>query len=257
MLSGGSAYGLAAADGAMRYLEGKGIGVKVGGSVVPIVPSAILFDLGIGESKVRPDSESGYHACVFASPDPVEQGCVGAGTGATVGKTQGPERSVKGGLGSASIDLGEGLLVGALVVVNAIGSVHDPENGSLIAGPRGNKSMSSSIDDLISGNSFKLPDINGNTTIGVVATNAKLTKAQAARMAASSHDGLALAIRPSHLIGDGDTMFSISTGEQGGIDGYGDMNRIIAGAIQTVSLAILNAINFAETMGGVPSVKDL
>ena len=117
--------------------------------------------------------------------------------------------------------------------------------------------MSSSINDLISGNSFKLPDINGNTTIGVVVTNAKLTKAQAARMAASSHDGLALAIRPSHLIGDGDTMFSISTGEQGGIDGYGDMNRIIAGAIQTVSLAILNAINFAETMGGVPSVKDL
>ena len=257
MLSGGSAFGLAAADGAMRYLEGKGIGVKVGGSVVPIVPSAILFDLGIGEGGVRPDSESGYYACEFASSDPVEQGCVGAGTGATVGKTQGPQRSVKGGLGSASIDLGEGLLVGALVVVNAIGSVHDPENGSLIAGPRDNKSMSSSINDLISGNSFKLPDINGNTTIGVVVTNAKLTKAQAARMAASSHDGLALAIRPSHLIGDGDTMFSISTGEQGGIDGYGDMNRIIAGTIKTVSLAILNAINFAETMGGVPSVKDV
>ena len=257
MLSGGSAFGLAAADGAMRYLEGKGIGVKVGSSVVPIVPSAILFDLGIGEGGVRPDSESGYYACEFASSDPVEQGCVGAGTGATVGKTQGPQRSVKGGLGSASIDLGEGLLVGALVVVNAIGSVHDPENGLLIAGPRDNKSMSSSINDLISGNSFKLPDINGNTTIGVVVTNAKLTKAQAARMAASSHDGLALAISPSHLIGDGDTMFSISTGEQGGIDGYGDMNRIIAGTIKTVSLAILNAINFAETMGGVPSVKDV
>ena len=107
MLSGGSAYGLAAADGAMRYLEGQGIGVKVGSSVVPIVPSAILFDLGIGEREVRPDSESGYHACEFASSDPVEQGTVGAGTGATVGKTQGPQRSVKGGLGSASIDLGE------------------------------------------------------------------------------------------------------------------------------------------------------
>ena len=257
MLSGGSAYGLGVADGAMRYLEENGIGVKVGDSVVPIVPSAILFDLGIGDSKVRPTAENGYHACKYASGDPVEQGCIGAGTGATVAKTQGPQKAVKGGLGSSSIDLGDGLLVGALVAVNAIGSVYDSENGLLLAGPRSDGGMSNSMDDLISGNSFKLPDINANTTIGVVATNARLTKAQAKRLASSAQDGLALAIRPSHLIGDGDTMFSISTGEQGNIDAFSDMNRIIAGAIQAVANSIKNAIQFAETMGGVPAVRDL
>ena len=257
MLSGGSAYGLGVADGAMRYLEENGIGVKVGDSVVPIVPSAILFDLGIGDSKVRPNAENGYHACKYASGDPVEQGSIGAGTGATVAKTQGTQKAVKGGLGSASIDLGDGLLVGAIVAVNAIGSVYDPENGLLLAGPRFNGTMSNSMDDLISGNAFKLPDIDANTTIGVVATNARLTKAQAKRLASNSHDGLALAIRPSHLIGDGDTMFSISTGEQGNIDAFSDMNRIIAGAIQAVANSIKNAIQFAETMGGVPAVRDL
>ena len=257
MLSGGSAYGLGVADGAMRYLEENGIGVKVGDSVVPIVPSAILFDLGIGDSKVRPNAENGYHACKYASEDPVEQGSIGAGTGATVAKTQGTQKAVKGGLGSASIDLGDGLLVGAIVAVNAIGSVYDPENGLLLAGPRIDGIMSNSMDDLISGNSFKLPDINANTTIGVVATNARLTKAQAKRLASSAQDGLALAIRPSHLIGDGDTMFSISTGEQGNIDAFSDMNRIIAGAIQAVANSIKNAIQFAETMGGVPAVRDL
>ena len=257
MLSGGSAYGLGVADGAMRYLEENGIGVKVGDSVVPIVPSAILFDLGIGDSKVRPNAENGYHACKYASGDPVEQGSIGAGTGATVAKTQGTQKAVKGGVGSASIDLGDGLLVGAIVAVNAIGSVYDPENGLLLAGPRIDGTMSNSMDDLISGNSFKLPDINANTTIGVVATNARLTKAQAKRLASSAQDGLALAIRPSHLIGDGDTMFSISTGEQGNIDAFSDMNRIIAGAIQAVANSIKNAIQFAETMGGVPAVRDL
>ena len=224
---------------------------------MPIVPSAILFDLGIGDSKIRPTAEDGYQACKYASSDPVEQGCIGAGTGATVAKTRGAEKSVKSGLGSASINLGDWLLVGAIVAVNAIGSVYDPENGLLLAGPRIDGAMSNSMDDLISGNSFKLPDINANTTIGVVATNARLNKAQAKRLAVNSHDGLALAIRPSHLIGDGDTMFAISTGEQGNIDGFTDMNRIIAGAIQAVSDSIKNAIQFAETMGGVPAVRDL
>ena len=147
--------------------------------------------------------------------------------------------------------------MGALVAVNAIGSVYDSENGLLLAGPRNDGGMSNSMDDLISGNSFKLPDINANTTIGVVATNARLTKAQAKRLAVNAHDGLALAIRPSHLIGDGDTMFAISTGEQGNIDAFSDMNRVIAGAVQAVSDSIKNAIQFAETMGGVPAVRDL
>ena len=257
MLSGGSAYGLAAADGAMTYLEEQGIGVKVGEGVVPIVPAAILYDLGIGDGTIRPISDNGYYACKLASSDPVEQGCVGAGTGATVAKTLGPQKAIKGGLGSASVDLGGGLVVGALVVVNAIGSVYDPENGSLIAGPRVGEIMSDSMTDLISGNLFNLPEINGNTTIGVVATNATLTKAQASRVASSSHDGVALAIRPSHLIGDGDTMFSISTSEQGGIDEYIDMNRIIAGSVRAVSEAIQNAVNYAEMLGGIPSVNDL
>ena len=167
MLSGGSAYGLGVADGAMRYLEENGIGVKVGENLVPIVPSAILFDLGIGDSKIRPTAEHGYQACKYASSDPVEQGCIGAGTGATVAKTRGAEKSVKSGLGSASINLGDGLLVGAIVAVNAIGSVYDPENGLLLAGPRIDGAMSNSMDDLISGNSFKLPHINALTHIHI------------------------------------------------------------------------------------------
>ena len=160
MLSGGSAYGLAAADGAMTYLEEQGIGVKVGEGVVPIVPAAILYDLGIGDGTIRPISDNGYSACKLASSDPVEQGCVGAGTGATVAKTLGHQKAIKGGLGSASVDLGGGLVVGALVVVNAIGSVYDPENGSLIAGPRVGEIMSDSMTDLISGNLFPIYEIS-------------------------------------------------------------------------------------------------
>ena len=253
----GASPGTRETDGAMRYLEEKGIGVKVGNSVVPIVPAAILFDLGIGDCKVRPTAESGYHACKNASSNPVEQGSIGVGTGATVAKTRGPQKAVKGGLGSSSVNLGGGLVVAALVAVNAIGSVHNPENGMLLAGPRIGGVMSNSMDDLTSGSSTELPDVNANTTIGVVATNAQLTKAQTNRLASSAHDGLALAIRPSHLIGDGDTMFAVSTGQQGNIDAFGDMNRIIAGAIQTVSASINNAIQFAETMGGIPSISDL
>ena len=263
MLSGGSAYGLAAADGAMKYLEERGIGVIVGANVVPIVSSAIIFDLGMGDGSVRPRPESGYEACQRASPGPIEQGSVGAGTGASVGKVFGAERAVKGGIGTSSSHLGNGLMVGALVVVNAIGSVHDPDSGQLIAGPRTeDNSMASSMEALLSGDAHNIPGPGSNTTIGVVATNAKLTKVQASRLASSAHDGLALAVRPSHLVGDGDTMFALSTGDQSsGVrsskEAHENFNRLIAATVRCTSLAIINGVKNAEGMHGVPSLGDL
>ena len=262
MLSGGSAYGLAAADGAMKYLEEIGDGFKVERNVVPIVPSAIIFDLGLGDPSVRPDSFSGYQACGLASQGIFSQGNIGAGMGATVGKVLGANRSVKGCLGSDSVRLSNGFTVGALVVVNAIGSIHDPNNGDLIAGPRSSDgSMVSASDVLIACDEINEGEIGVNTTIGVVATDATLTKSQANRLASSAHDGLALSIRPAHLIGDGDTIFSVSTGresrrDQEVVTSY-TLNRIIAATIKCTSQAIVNAIRSATSIPGVPSVQEL
>ena len=252
LLGGGSAYGLAAADGVMRYLEQRRIGVHVGRSLVPIVPAAILFDLNIGDGDVRPDSESGYSACVNASRNALEQGSVGAGTGATVGKTLGGENAMKGGLGTCSIELGDGLVVGAVMAVNAIGGVHDPSSGRLLAGPRdATGCMQSSMEGLIRGTAKAAPI--ANTTIGVVATNAKLTKAQAARLAGSAHDGLALAVRPAHLAGDGDTMFVVGTAHHHVEVETEILNRLIAAVVTCTSRAIVNGIMHATPLAGFPS----
>ena len=213
VLSGGSAFGLAAADGVMNYLEEKRIGFQTSGGVVPIVPAAILFDLAVGDASIRPGADCGYAAARAAGDGPVAEGNVGAGAGATVGKLLGSTRAMKGGIGSSSIQLPGGLVVAALVAVNAVGNVTDPATGRFIAGAR--TEDGAGIADLRAW-LRKGPAGGGqpmeNTTLGVVATNAKLTKAQATKMAQMAHDGYARAIYPAHLTSDGDTIFALATG---------------------------------------------
>ena len=210
LLSGGSAFGLDAASGVVRFLEEAGVGLEFGGAKVPIVPAAILFDLGVITDRIRPGADQGYIACQNASSGPVAEGSVGAGTGATVGKLLGMDRAVKGGVGTASVDLGDGLMLGAIVAVNALGGVYDPDTGRLVAGPRGEDgaTMQDAV-ELMTSPRFKggghAPP--ANTTIGAVATNARLSKEQANKLAAVAHDGLAMAVRPAHTMSDGDTLF--------------------------------------------------
>ena len=242
----------------MKYLEQQGVGVEVGRSIVPIVAGAILFDLNIGDRSVRPELDEGFHACINAGFNVAEQGSVGADTGATVGKTRGLENSVKGGIGTTSITLGGGIIVGSLVAVNAIGSIHDPDSGELIAGPRNkDRSMLSAMDDLLSGSCIDPFCLGHNTTIGVVATNAPLTKVQVNRLAMNAYNGLALSIRPSHLSGDGDTMFAVSTGDSLGTNSSQGMNSLIAAVVRTTSHAIVNAVGSARSLADVPSAKEL
>lgn len=258
LLSGGSAFGLAAADGVMKYLEDHSAGFSVGQAVIPIVPSAILFDLNIGDGSVRPTSMSGYEACRVAGSGLFAVGNVGAGTGATVAKTSGMKCAIKSGLGSSSIRLKNGIVVGSLMVVNAIGSIHDPETGILVAGPRNAKGiMSSSFDDLVIGQSEYVVDVGGNTTIGVLATNADLSEKEVSHMATIGHDGLAMAVRPAHLAGDGDAIFSLATGHCGKTVGITEYNQILAAGVLCTFRAILNAVINAESLAGYPSVKDM
>ncbi|NLN41846.1 MAG: P1 family peptidase, partial [Clostridiales bacterium] len=205
VLSGESAFGLAAADGVMHYLEKEGVGFDTGVARVPIVGGAVLFDLAYKDSEVRPSAAMGYEACLKATDEMVEQGSVGAGTGATVGKVLGMESAMKSGIGTASIRLPGGIVVGAIVAVNAFGDVVDFNNGNITAGARDPKTGNfiNTCDYLMSANKHET-SFSGNTTIGVIATNAKLTKEQANKLATISHDGLALAIRPVHTMVDGD-----------------------------------------------------
>ncbi len=257
VLSGGSAFGLDAASGAVRYLEKKGIGYQAGPARVPIVPAAVLFDLGVVTDEVRPGPEDGYAACRNASDGPVEDGSVGAGTGATVAKLLGLERAIKGGVGTYSMALESGVVVGALVAVNAVGGVFDPDDGTLIAGPRtaDNSAMRNPL-DLIASSDFEVSTTATatNTTIGVIATNATLTKEHANKLASVAHDGIAMAVRPAHTMCDGDTMFVIGTGS---VDGPVDMLRVCAAATVCVSRAIVRAVRSAEGIGGIPSVSEL
>jgi L-aminopeptidase/D-esterase-like protein len=251
-LAGGSAYGLAAATGVMRYLEGHGVGHRVGDFIVPIVPAAIIFDLGIGDGMVRPTDVDGYAAAESASSGPVEQGSVGGGTGATVGKVLGRASAMKGGVGSASMDLGDGIVLAALAVVNAIGSVHDPDCGTLLAGALRNGRPQSSVEvysDPAFGRADRglKPEILSNTTIAVIATNLKLTKGQASRLATVAHDGLALAIRPTHTLHDGDTVFAIATGE---VDADDEYARACALAPTVMAKSIVSAIRTATSLHG-------
>ncbi len=265
LLSGGSAFGLAAASGVVRHLESKGVGVHFGGAVIPIVPAAILFDLGLVQGDIRPTAEDGEAACVNAGESAPAQGSVGAGTGATVGKMLGMDRAMKGGIGTASITLDDGtpadgtnggLTVGAIVAVNAIGGVYDAASGRIIAGPRNDDgAIFDAMDVAVSPSAHSIQaDAPSNTTIGVVATNATLNKAQANKLAAAAQDGIALAVRPAHLMGDGDTMFALATGER---EAAFNMNSILTAAVICVSEAIVNAVRQADSLGGVPSVKDI
>lgn len=262
LLGGGSAFGLAAADGVMKYLEERSVGFRAGKHIVPIVPSAILFDLGLGDSSVRPDKCSGYNACVDSESEELLQGSVGVGTGATVGKTSKFVDSCKGGVGSSSRHVSGGVIVGALMAVNSVGSVHNPINGRLIAGPKDrNGVMMSAEQDLMSCRSDDMRCDTFNTTIGVIATNARLTKDQASRLATSGHDGIALSVRPAHLSGDGDTIFSLATKNESdhgiGLSGTYQIDQLLASAAACTSEAIVKAVTNAKGMGGISGVGDL
>lgn len=262
LLSGGSAFGLDAASGVMRYLEEHGFGYDTGVAKVPIVPAAVIFDLAIGSSSVRPDATMGYSACVNSRNTPTEQGNIGAGTGASVGKLLGVENSMKSGLGSATIVAGSGLLVSALVVVNAFGDVFDPETNQIIAGTRTMHKGPIKIgqgeyfaDTLLTMKTFAgktVLNIAGrqNTVIGVVATNARLSKEETNKVAQMAQDGLARVVRPAHTMLDGDTIFALSTGKKAA-----DVNLIGAYSAEAFALAILNAVNAAKPLAGLPTAN--
>ena len=245
VLAGGSAYGLAAADGVMRFCEEHKIGYPVAENlVVPIVPSAILMDLLIGRANVRPDAAMGYTAAQAATSDAVAEGSIGAGTGCRVGGMMGNELATKGGIGSASIDLGDGLYVAALIAVNAVGDVVDTD-GTIIAGLRNPEAPDTFLSSLQMMKSMaRMPF--GNTVIGVVATNAKLNKEHVNKVAQMAHDGLAQAIRPAHTMFDGDTIFALATGEI-----ESNVNVIGAYAAEAVALAIRRGVRAAKSLGGV------
>ena len=256
VLAGGSAFGLDAATGTVRWLEEHGIGWDVRIAKVPIVPSAILFDLPIGNNpKVRPTADCGYRAAAEATSASVKEGTVGAGAGATVGKSAGGGRSMKAGLGSWEISLPNGLKVGAIVAVNAVGDIIDPDTGKVVAGVRNpDGSLADARMLLRSGGPREQPRPGANTTIGVVATNAKLTKAQVHRMALMADDGFARAIFPSHTMGDGDTVFSLATGTW---SGEIDLTQIGALAADVMSRAIVRAATEATGLPNIPAARDL
>ena len=255
LLTGGSAFGLAAADGVVRWLEENGYGHDVGIAHVPLVPAAVIFDLGIGRVDVRPDAAMGYAACQAATSGVSEpaSGTIGAGTGATIGNILGAEARMKGGLGTAVFDVGHGVLVGALIVVNCFGDVINPKSGEILAGAQ--KLPEGGFADTIQ----LLREMpagfasSGNTVIGVVATNATLSKVEVNKVAQMAHNGLAQTIRPAHTMFDGDTIFSLATGQAQSAD----VNLIGAFAAEATALAIIDAIRQAASLAGVPALQDL
>lgn len=258
VLAGGSAFGLAAADGVMRFLAQRGHGFPVGAHRVPIVPAAVLFDLGIGSYHAIPDADFGHRAARSASADAVEEGSVGAGTGATVGKARGIGLATKSGIGSASLRLGSGVVVGALVAVNAFGDVVNPRTSQILAGMRDPASgkFTSTVVYLLRGatEAGSDPGIGLNTTIGVVATDARLGRDDLTRVAALAHDGLARVVRPAHTAYDGDTFFALSTGRAAAA---ADPTAVAVAAGEVVATAIVRAILAATTLGDVPAARDL
>ncbi len=272
VLAGGSAFGLEAASGVVRYLEERGVGFDVGVAKVPIVPAAILFDLNIGRADVRPDAAMGYHACLNADGRPPAEGNVGAGMGATVGKILGIERAMKSGIGTASIRLEGGLVVGAIVAVNALGDVIDPQTGTILAGARtlamGEFKLGAGeyfADTLyvlgqLSASGLRFgprqgkeeqpssPVAGENTVIGVVATNARLNKEQVNKVAQMAQDGLARTVRPAHTMLDGDTIFALAMG-----DLEADVNVVGAYAAEAFAQAVLRAVRAAQPLAGLPT----
>lgn len=262
VLSGGSAFGLATADGVMRYLEEKRIGYPFGGAHIPVVPAAILFDLNVGDPAIRPTADSGYQACEAARGGPnaqAPQGNVGAGAGATVGKLLGLKQAMKGGLGTASLRLPGGLVVAALVAVNALGDVIDHARARLLAGARtpDGKRLADVMSLMRRGElpQLKQSPARENSTIGVVATNAALTKAEAQKIAQMAHDGLARSIQPVHTPVDGDTLFALSTGRMKAPSGI--VGIVGALAAEVVAGAVVSAIRHARGIPGYPAHGDL
>ena len=256
VLSGGSAFGLDAATGVMRYLEERDVGFDVGVAKVPIVVGAILFDLGVGgDPSVRPDAACGYRAAQDAGAGPIAEGNVGAGAGATVGKLRGGRRAMKGGIGTASITLPDGLTVAAMVAVNAVGDVIDPATGEVIAGVRTEDGTGlADARALIRSGTMIRQQPAQNTSIGVVATNASLTKSQATKISQMAHDGFARAIYPAHTPWDGDTIFSLATG---GYTGSADVLTIGALAADVMAEAVVRAVRAATSIEGFPAASDI
>lgn len=252
VLSGGSAFGLEAATGVVRWLEERGHGFPVRVGVVPIVPAACLIDLGIGKADVRPDAAAGYAACEAASAE-VAEGCVGAGTGATVAKALDAERSLKGGLGAATEQLANGVSVSAIVAVNAWGEIVDPDNGHVVAAPRAEQRGFASTIGVLREHSPLSPFANENSTIGVVMTDAALSKEDCLRMATMAHTGLARTIRPVHSPVDGDVIFALATGRN---KGQADLMQLGALAARAVEGAVLSAVRLATGLAGIPSASE-
>jgi L-aminopeptidase/D-esterase-like protein len=261
VLAGGSAFGLDSASGVMKYLAEQKIGYGVGATRVPIVPAAILFDLGLGKSPRHPDPEMGYAAASAATSGAVTEGNAGAGTGATVGKIFGMVGAMKSGLGTASIDIGGGVIVGAIVAVNAFGDVLDPATGQIIAGARpaklgplklggaGQFADTLEVMRTLTGRTILGVATKSNTVIGVVATNARFDKTQATKIAQMAHDGLARAIRPAHTMLDGDTIFALATGQK-----KADVSIVGAYAAEVLAQAIVRAVQAAKPAGGLSAV---
>ena len=262
-LAGGSAFGLEAASGVARALEERGVGFDVGVARVPIVPAAALFDLGVGQANVRPDAASGARALAAAAGGPIAQGSIGAGAGATIGKASGPDWAVKSGIGSASAQadaaLG-GFTVGALVVVNAVGDIFDPDTGIFVAGAR-HPSGRGWLRPDAAPQATRAPLFPGaNTTLAVVATDAPLNKADLTKVAQMAHDGFAIAIRPTHTPFDGDIVFALSTGAEAAIARPSPptlLALIGALAVQAVARSIVRAVRAATTLANVPALRDL
>ena len=261
VLSGGSAFGLDAATGVVRYLEERGVGFDVRVARVPIVPAAILFDLGIGRADVRPDAAMGYQACLNASSRPPDEGNVGAGTGCTVGKILGVSQAMKSGIGSAATEIGNGVIVAALAAVNVFGDVLDPHTGQIIAGARAihDEPLTYAAPGYFADTLQVMKEMAGrplsysrgeNTAIGVVATNARLNKEQVNKVAQMAQDGLARAVRPAHTMLDGDTIFALSAGNR-----KLDVNIVGAFAADVFAQAVLRAVHTARPLAGLPAAS--
>jgi L-aminopeptidase/D-esterase-like protein len=255
VLTGGSMYGLAAAEGVVRFLAERGRGYRMADSIVPIVPAAVLFDLGIGRGDRWPDANAGYRAASGAARR-TSEGNVGAGTGATVAKVLGRARAVKGGLGTASERARSGLIVGALAAVNAVGDIIDPATGRTVAAPRRDDgSFDDATEALREGRALARPAAGENTVLVVVATDVTLTKEQANRLATVCHDGIARTVRPAHTQADGDVVFVLATCEQP--SDATEYRALEALATRAVERAILRGVLMAESLAGVPAVRDL
>jgi L-aminopeptidase/D-esterase-like protein len=256
VLSGGSAFGLDSATGVMKYLEEKGIGFPFGGAHVPTVPAASLFDLPVGDPNIRPTADCGYQAAKAATSGPVAEGSIGAGAGATVGKLIGLDRAMKGGIGSAALTMPDGLIVAAMVAVNAAGDIIDPATGKVVAGVRAadGKGFADARVLIRSGGPRRTGGAGENTTLGIVATNAVLTKTQATRVAQMAHDGFARAISPSHTPNDGDAIFAIATGAKTGDANVGTIGALAA---EVMADAIVRAVRQATGVAGYPAIRDL